>query len=89
MKGRGGGHGRGLERRPVPSGRTIDPSEGWRVKNVPMEAIKMENSFVSDVLLERARLFCCSALARIDTEVNFQAFKSFQSKLHSSVFVTS
>lgn len=65
-RGRGGGRGRGGNTR---KGAThVDPSQGWRIRVPSTPAVAMESQFASDVLEERARLFCSSAMSQLRME---------------------
>ena len=68
-RGRGRGRGRvsaGIRRRTV--GQGADPSHEWRIVSRNGEKLVLEHAFIEDVIGERARLFCASAIQRINVE---------------------
>lgn len=60
---RGGSRGRGASR-----ANSRDPSRGWRVTSTECENIMLPDTFFDALVSERARLFCLSALSRLDVE---------------------
>lgn len=67
-RGRGRGNSRGRGRGTHARGQHRDPTQGWRVTNVTGERLLLEDVFVEKVIGERARVFCTSAMERLEVE---------------------
>jgi hypothetical protein len=75
---RGSGRGRSPASRRGVRGRTLgaasyspileDPSKGWHIRTPAAHAVMLDREFSRDVIAERARLFCSSAMSQLRIE---------------------
>jgi hypothetical protein len=75
---RGSGRGRSPGSRRGVRGRTLgaasysrileDPSKGWHIRTPAAHAVMLDREFSRDVIAERARLFCSSAMSQLRIE---------------------